>query len=540
MRRVNKNVKVVKPITYTDLAFTRESEASYYDEDGILQFADNDELRYTYDPDTLEYLGPLFEAEATNYLAKSNDFLNAAWLQLGVSLDVTANSTTSPDGTTNATKFEGDQTLSGTTLRQSLTLSGPAIMRVFSVYVKSFSAATPTVRLSIKIGSSSIASVVYRILPGDYDALSSIGEIQPLPDGWFRCEIRTVVTGAVSLEITHVGAGLETVYIYGAQFENAPANNRATSYISNTGTGTATRAADVTGTPPTVVSTNIPEVDNPEYNPATAYDFEQEVMVVTGGYHRNYRSRVPGTDSNTGNFPPDSPDEWQDIGATNPWRMFDMTVGADLQSVGEDGIDVTVSLGHGVDSLFLFNVAGTSCKVTMVYNETTIYEVEKQLTAPPSEASWWHWLFDERTRLRNVAFFDLPPALPATVRVQIFGTGDVKLGKLVIGKSRPIGFAEYGATSIGIADYSVKAVDAFGNRSILERTYKDTWDGKVVVEPNSEIPLKDYLASLRATLCVYVVRIEPYPLLVLGYYNDFDVLFSTPASSYCSLQVEGI
>mgnify|MGYP006976729380 CR=1 FL=1 len=61
------------------LQVTRASKATYFDADGVLQTADNNELRFDHDPVTGEPLGLLIEPQATNLLRWSEDLTNAVW-----------------------------------------------------------------------------------------------------------------------------------------------------------------------------------------------------------------------------------------------------------------------------------------------------------------------------------------------------------------------------------------------------------------------------------------------------------------------------
>jgi len=67
-------MKIIRPLTVLESggSFTRASTATYYDKLGVLQTASIDKPRYTYTPDTHEYLGLCIEASATNILLNSD------------------------------------------------------------------------------------------------------------------------------------------------------------------------------------------------------------------------------------------------------------------------------------------------------------------------------------------------------------------------------------------------------------------------------------------------------------------------------------
>ena len=65
-------MKIIRPFSVDFAsAFTRASDATYFDKDGALQTATTDEPRWGYDPDTGDFLGLIVEGAATNILLNS-------------------------------------------------------------------------------------------------------------------------------------------------------------------------------------------------------------------------------------------------------------------------------------------------------------------------------------------------------------------------------------------------------------------------------------------------------------------------------------
>jgi len=78
--------------------------------------------------------------------------------------------------------------------------------------------------------------------------------------------------------------------------------------------------------------------------------------------HEEYESLA---DSNTGNYPPDNPDKWQLLGATNRWKMFDDYVNTQT----EDTTDIVVEIDSSNTNIVgLFNLQGETVRLTNIVN----------------------------------------------------------------------------------------------------------------------------------------------------------------------------
>ena len=155
---------------------------------------------------------------------------------------------------------------------------------------------------------------------------------------------------------------------------------------------------------------------------------------------------------------------------------------------------------------------------------------------------WWTYFFEEITIRKFLLLTDLPTYRVSQVSVTI--TGDpaqtVSVGSFVAGKLLSFSNSvNYGA-SVGIQDYSVKGRDEFGNTKIVERAFakKARWNFDV---PNNRITLlQRELSDLRAKPAVYIGYEALEPMVVYGFYKDFDIVISRPTMSECSLDIEGL
>jgi len=204
--------------------------------------------RFDYDPVTLLPRGLLVEEARTNLLTYSAEFDNAAWTKNNST--VTANATTSPDGTVNADKLAETAVTSSFSAVQAPTLAFSTTY-TFSCYMK---AAERTFGvLNIFTGAASCwtwfnlsTGVVSTLGAGATATIAAVG------NGWYRCTltIATAASGSPNIAIfpaatngalSYAGAAGSGIFIWGAQLE---AGTFATSYIP-TIASTVTRSADI-------------------------------------------------------------------------------------------------------------------------------------------------------------------------------------------------------------------------------------------------------------------------------------------------------
>lgn len=528
-------MKILKPLTFNPFTFSRATDATYLAASGFVETAGIDELRfgYEYDPstDTLSSVGAIIEAEAQNRIRRSSEFEDVLWTQTG-SPTISDNDTTSPDGTANAARFNGS--VNTQSISQNLGSGWFPTSVIFSIWIKS---TTTGGEIELSTGSTFSTFRIGSLNWGVDDAWASI---TPYPDDWFRCEMTAVVTGSAVARIKWQDVDF---FMWGAQYEYdstgtvSPARP-ASSYIPTEGT-TVTRSADiVVSQTPSLISSNIAEDDAPVWN-SGAY-LPGNRVIVLGEYHRVYEA----ISSHTNKFPPDFLNvDWIDVGATNRWRMYDMNVGADLQSFatasGGD-IDHLMGVETPVTSVVMLNVEGDLARVTMrnTLDNSIIYEREIDLLGTPMEVGWWEFFFDHREAISKIVLTDLPSIAPATIRVEIDGALS-KIGKLIIGEAINIGCTRPGAT-VGIQSFSRKERDEFGNFFILQRRYIGKADFTVQLTSDMVDSVYNILAELIDIPAVYIGSEQYLCTVIYGFPRDFSIVIPGPHYSQCSLSVEGI
>ncbi|MEN6301365.1 MAG: hypothetical protein ABFD96_01495 [Armatimonadia bacterium] len=209
--------------------------------------------RLDYDPVTLAPKGLLVEEQRTNLFTYSEQFDGPSWTP--TNLTVTANSTTSPDGTVDAdTLNEGTATGVHSIAQVFSATTGTSY--ALSVYLKNGDARYA----QLFFGSAGHGSTAFANFDLQAGTVGTVGaaataSIQPAGNGWYRCTIvaaATATTASASAQIgvitsstsaraeSYTGAS-KFFYAWGIQTE---AGSFATSYIP-TVASQVTRTADV-------------------------------------------------------------------------------------------------------------------------------------------------------------------------------------------------------------------------------------------------------------------------------------------------------
>lgn len=246
------NTKFTTGVIDPRFTFSRtdlESNASYYDQSGILKYAAIGYPRVSYDPFTTEAKGVIIEGASTNLLTYSEDLTQSAWIKYGTT--ISANATTAPDGTTTADKIVEDTSTGSHSVANTYGAMVAGTVYTLSAYVKP--AERNFVRLSVaSIASTSITvNLTTKEVQGATSGVLNY-RVEKVGDSWLRVSLtfqpsisgNAVCTAWVVKEFqvgSYTGDGTSGIYVWGMQLE---VSSSATSYI-RTGNIQKTREQDL-------------------------------------------------------------------------------------------------------------------------------------------------------------------------------------------------------------------------------------------------------------------------------------------------------
>lgn len=179
----------------------------------------------------------------------------------------------------------------------------------------------------------------------------------------------------------------------------------------------------------------------------------------------------------------------------------------------------------------------TSAPVTS--SSGTVFEQTYDLLETAAITSWYAWFTEEVTYKTDLLITDLPLYTNPTLRALITGDGSVSCGSMVLGQTRELGMALYGARA-GINDYSRKDTDDFGNYTIVERAFAKRTILKLVTDNTDIDSIHALLAAYRVTPAVWIGADDYACTWVFGFYKAFDVEIAMMEKSYVTLEIEGL
>jgi hypothetical protein len=261
--------------------------------------------------------------------------------------------------------------------------------------------------------------------------------------------------------------------------------------------------------------------------------------MVTGTTHKIYKSAQA---SNTGNDPTtDDGTWWVEQSATNRWKAFDQKI-AD-QTSNPTWIIYYITPETMVTGLAFFGLDAGSVRV-QVYDEsaTEIYDEERDIVDNTAVVDWFSYFTEDVIYDTEALFVDVPGYSGYEIKIVVNGgTGDAKVGQVVLGKVSELGVSLDG-TEIGISDYSTKERDDFGNPVIVERDFAETADFEFAMNNTDARRVQRILAGLRATPAVYFAgeEITYFGATVYGLLQDITIPIRSAGKSIVTLEVEGL
>lgn len=276
--------------------------------------------------------------------------------------------------------------------------------------------------------------------------------------------------------------------------------------------------------------------DGTLWNVATAYAVGQRVYVL-GTTNKVYEALT----ANTGKAPATSKTDWEEVGYTNTYRMFD-TVNSSLSKASGPANKVVVFDPGRINALYLGNMSGiTSVDVLIKNGATTVYSKSFSLVSG-NVSNWYQYWFEPVVLKDALAIFDLPAYGAARVTLTFHGSGAMSLGTVQCGLTAQVGEVQW-EPSFRFLDYSSYKSDKWGNVILTSRLPGRTISAKVFVK-RTDISFDQTNRTIEGVIgkiVVFSFNGDKYGSLnALGFINDFDHVLPNSAGSYFNIKVQGL
>jgi hypothetical protein len=245
--------------------------------------------------------------------------------------------------------------------------------------------------------------------------------------------------------------------------------------------------------------------------------------------------------SNTGNYPPDSPSQWSEIGAENRCKMFDEYT--NTQTVNDE--DIEVSLGaNGFDSVGLFGLYGTHVTLRLVHDSVTKKEETIDLRTFVPESGWYAWLYGSYEYGITQILWHFPKyAADAVLEIEITTrSSQAACGMVALGNARTLGVTRYGVKT-GIDDYSIKAPDSLGRTYLAQGAFARRADVDMWLQNTRIDYVSRQLTNVRGVPAIFDLNnpgIGYQVMTIYGHVGNFDVVIPGAIRSRCNLEIRGL
>ena len=288
------------------------------------------------------------------------------------------------------------------------------------------------------------------------------------------------------------------------------------------------------------MTSNVAAMDFEAYSLTKAYQVGESVTIN----NINWEALI----ANTGKNPEtdkSSPPNWLNKGATNRWKMFNKRVG-NTWTLGSftsnpESIDVSITPAARINSFGLVGVRASSVRVVMNVPGTTDPVYDKTFAMSiKAGGSWYRYFFGEFTTKDNVAQFDLPPFNNATVRFIVSAPGGTaRVGMLVVGMSRDIGWARFGS-GVSIESYSTIKEDDFGGVTITPKGKRRVVDFDIGMYANKVSSALRVLEPLSDTAALYIGAVSADWSITIGRFDRLALINPNVALAEYSLEVRSL
>ena len=305
-----------------------------------------------------------------------------------------------------------------------------------------------------------------------------------------------------------------------------------------------------------VLANNLVADTTTAYNPATSYVYNATVpeIVRVSKEDDNVTDIIPARlylllGDSDGLYPPDNPTLWFDNGATNKDKMFDEYINTQAVATGAEATDagkiVLTIVSDGQYTVSCFGLSGTSIQFELLSSTATVLDdVTYSLVDNESCISWYNYFFDDFITISKITH-EFPVRIISSLRITIVDTNVgsyPKIGAVKVGQNFYLGETR-GQPSLSLLDFSVKERNTFGDLYLSQGLFADEISVDILLESKTADTVKRALTSMRGLSTVFDCNNSETSyssLIVLGFFQDFDLVLEGARYSLSTLTIESL
>lgn len=270
-----------------------------------------------------------------------------------------------------------------------------------------------------------------------------------------------------------------------------------------------------------------------DYNAGTTYALGDKVRYEIS----IYESLEAG---NAGNTPSTATTKWLRISPDNKHAMFDEKV--NTQTTATSPLVVVLRPLKQVTSLAFLGIEANDISIQVQDGVAGPVVYTKDISLDNTIIFDWYSYFFEQFDLSDTGIaLDLPPYGDPVLTITFVGGSGIKVGTLIYGEVSVLGLTQFGI-NFGIRDYSLKETDDFGNTTFVRRAFSRRASPSIYVENAKLRYVNKVLEGIRATPTVWIGSDEQLydPLIIYGFYKDYNIDIAYPSHSMMSIDIEGL
>lgn len=294
----------------------------------------------------------------------------------------------------------------------------------------------------------------------------------------------------------------------------------------------------ITYTDAKIVSNNVPETDYPVWNSGTTYNTVGDRVIKTTGSHKVYQNLQT---SNLNKDPATSPTWWQEVSATNAWKMFDTS--NTTTTTNPLTISARIKPSAVVNTVGFLGMSGAQdLRVRMIDPiDGTVKDQTVNLRGVIPTATHYDYCFATLNPITDYVFTDLPAYGTADVLFDLTAaSGNVSLATVVMGYQALIGQGVHYGARLSIQDYSRNETNQYGDSVLVKRAFARKGNYEMWLQKTEVDAVYNLLSQLRATPLLWIATEEYKSTIIYGIYKDFEITISYHDVSVCSLQLQGL